>query len=230
LSLLDRNTRIIDFILTQEGKKLRSEGKLNFKFFTLHDEEVDYHPYISNSGSLTAAEFTSSQIQQIEETNVREAVTGLRKHNGLGKDQTNLIRPLFTIPQGQNILPELVRVHRTGSVNLTAYQQKVEEQYEKRDDNGNILESIGPIVRGYQRFNSTLYTLDYRYTPNSFPSGYLFNGLRVNMYISGSEGYEEVDARYDLNDDLSFRNDLKLATTKNEMEKSMKRGDRKTNK
>lgn len=230
MSFLDRNTRIIDFVLTQEGKKLRSEGKLNFTYFQLFDDAIDYFPYISNSGSLTAAEHTASMIQQIEETNVCEALTGLRKHNGLGKDQTNVQRPLFTVPQGTTILPKLIPVHRTGSVNLTAFQQKVEDHYEKRDDSGNILESNGPVVRGYQRFNSSLYSFDYRYTPNSFPDEYLLNGLRIKIFLSGTEGYEEVDARYDLNDDLSFRNDLKMATTKGEMEKTMKRGDRKTNK
>lgn len=217
MGLLDKNQDVIDFILTEEGKRLRSTGELRFAYYAFFDDEMDYNPVISNSGSLTAMQFTSSQIQQMEESIIKEAVSGYKDFNILGLDHTNVFRPLFTIPQGQNIVPKVVSVHKTGSIELKINQKAILDVFTKTDEFGNVLEQVGPVVRGYTRFNVEDFTFEYQYTPNSYPQEVALEGIRLQTFLSSSNGYIEVDPRHDLNDNVSFRNDLILNPVKNDV-------------
>lgn len=42
MGFIDPKTRIIDFKLTQKGRELLAKGKLQVKYFSLFDDEVDY--------------------------------------------------------------------------------------------------------------------------------------------------------------------------------------------
>ncbi len=210
MGILDSNTRVVDFVLTQEGRKLRSQGKLKFVYFSVSDDDTDYQPFISNSGSLTAAAYTSSVNLQIENSLVLEAVNGYENKNLFGKDQINIKRNLFTVPQGQTIVPKIITMHRTGTVELNSQQRIVSDVFEKKDSNGNVTEMIGPVVRGYERFNSSKFTFEYQYTPDSFPKEYELEGLLIKTYLSTSNGYIPTHHKFDGNDDVSFRNDFKI--------------------
>jgi hypothetical protein len=201
---LDKETRVIDMVLTAEGRKLLSKGELNFIYWMPFDDEVDYDPFIADSGSLSATELSASIDRQLEATLVQEANRGYARTSLRVEDRTNVYRPIFTIPQGQTILPKLVAIHRTSSLEISIPQEKVVDKHM-----GPILASIY-ADRGYRTFNSTRAYLEYSYTPGSFPDGHSHEGFLVRVYESGSSGFREIDPRYDMDGQVSYKNDLRL--------------------
>src|SRR5580704_7370511 len=116
---LDKQTRIIDMVLTAAGRNLLSRGKLNFTYWMSFDDEIDYQPFISQSGTMTALQFSSSLYDEIESTPIREAVAGYQITNMIMGDTTNVIRPLYTMPQGQATIPRMTSSGGpTGSVGI----------------------------------------------------------------------------------------------------------------
>ena len=63
MGLLDKNDRIIDLVLPSEGRRQLSLGELEFKYFSVFDDEVDYDPYVANSGSLPPAMNRVSSVE-----------------------------------------------------------------------------------------------------------------------------------------------------------------------
>jgi hypothetical protein len=219
MGFLDKNVDVVDMVLTGIGQKLLSQGKLRFVYWMAFDDEVDYDPYVASSGSMTAVEVTASKVTQIENGLVREAVTGYRDFNPFHLDRTNVNRPLFSIPQGQTIIPKVVKVHRTGTLSLNLKIQKVVDKYSKKDKDGTkIVEES--VDRGFNHFDSSRQSFEYRYTPNSFPTEHQLEGFKVRVFSSGSGGLVELNPKHDLNDDVSFKSDLKLET----VQKVLKRG------
>lgn len=51
MSFLCPKERLVDFILTQHGRKLLTQGKLKVKYWRAFDDEVDYQTVISTTGS-----------------------------------------------------------------------------------------------------------------------------------------------------------------------------------
>lgn len=51
MAFLDTKEEMLKLILTEYGKRKLSEGKLNIKFYSFFDDEVDYQTLYS-SGSL----------------------------------------------------------------------------------------------------------------------------------------------------------------------------------
>jgi hypothetical protein len=209
--LLDKNTRVIDMILTGVGRSLLSQGKLRFVYWMPFDNEVDYDPYVSQSGTMTSIQLSQSIQDQIESCVVREAVSGYPVSDRSGSDSTNVFRPIFTMPQGQQMIPRMTSSDGpTGSVTLETQQRKLSEVRVIRDKGGNVLEQIGPIDRGYERLNTTAFRLQYEYSPGSFPSDYPSEGFLVRVFRSGVEGTVEVKERRDLDNVISFNNDVRL--------------------
>jgi hypothetical protein len=208
---LDKNTRIVDMILTGYGRSLLSEGKLRFVYWMPFDDEVHYDPFISESGTLNSIQLSQSIIDHIEDQPIREAVAGYPLFNKSGSDYTNVIRPIFSMPQSQQFIPRMSASDGpTGSLTLETQQQKISDVRVTKDSNGNVLEQIGPIDRGYQRFNTTAFHFQYQYTPGSYPSDYKPDGFTVRVFRSGAEGTVEVKERRDGNNVISFNNDLQL--------------------
>jgi hypothetical protein len=318
---LDKQDRIIDMVLTGYGKTLLSKGDLRFVYWAPFDDEVDYDPYISQSGSMTAVQLSSSRQDFIESTLVREATAGYRELTtrvkmgaasfpvvsgaiaphaasnvspsgdgwirivdeygdflysgsvlpapatwtppvdvevafggngswaygtvtagtfisnvgggfrtffgsdplpgvvknlwarplGFNSDTTNVIRPLFTMPQGQMVLPRLVISPNTsGTLALEVRQRKIQEVQLKQDGSGQNIESLGPYDRGYERYDTEYLTLEFGYTPGTFPADYQHEGILVRIYRNQVEGVTEVRDRRDLENQISYGNDLKL--------------------
>lgn len=44
MGFLDKNSRVIDFILTERGKRLFAAGQLDFAYYALFDDGIDYDP------------------------------------------------------------------------------------------------------------------------------------------------------------------------------------------
>ncbi len=211
MGFLDKNVDVIDMVLTGVGQKLLSQGKLRFVYWMAFDDEVDYDPYVAYSGSITAVEVTASKVLQTENGLVREAVSGYKDTNPFHLDRTNVYRPLFSVPQGQTIIPKIVKIHRTGSASINLKMNKVVDWYSKKDNQGDrVAEEY--VDRGFQHFDATQHSFEYQYTPNSFPSEHLLEGFKVRVFSSSSHGLVELHPKHDLNDDVSFRSDLKLVT------------------
>lgn len=53
MAFIDAKERVMIITLTQLGRRKLSEGKLNIKYYTLNDDEVDYQAqYVNQSGSV----------------------------------------------------------------------------------------------------------------------------------------------------------------------------------
>lgn len=208
---LDRSTRIIDLVLTGYGKSLLSKGQLNFCYWIPFDDETDYQPYISQSGSLSSAQLTAAFNESIELSPVREATTGYRSFNSSGSDFTNVHRPLFTMAQGQTVLPRTI-FPVTSSREVSTKQRRVQRLYIDRDVGGKFVSPIDPVDIGVERFESTSFTLEFSYMKDSFPTDFQPEGFSVKMFKSGSFGLIEVDPRRDMSNDLSYTNDVRVFT------------------
>lgn len=54
MGFLDRQSRVIDIVLTGRGRELFAVGELNFAYYSLFDDGIDYDPW--STGSLTDEE------------------------------------------------------------------------------------------------------------------------------------------------------------------------------
>ena len=198
---LDKNNRIIDMVLTGEGKHLLSKGALHFIYWIPFDDEVDYDPYIAASASMSSAEISSSRVDQIENTLVREATTGYRRQNKSGSDETNVHRPIFTMAQGQTQLPKML----LNSFNLSA-SLEVKQQALTKDG----VQENQVIDTGYRTFDTSNVALSYKLMEGSYPHDYKTEGYLIRVYRSGTDGLQEVIHRRDLENNICFNNDLKF--------------------
>lgn len=210
---LDKNNRVVDMILTMEGRRLLALGQLQFVYFVPFDDEVDYDPYISQSGTMTAIQLSGTRQDMIEASLVREAVSGYRLGmNRSGSDFTNVRWPIFTQKQGAQYLMRLTGSDvPTGSVNLEVRQQKHQEIMVKVDRNGNVVQQLGPFDRGYDRFASQDVKMNFTLVPSDIaPDRQHQEGILVRVFRTGSEGLVEVQERRDSNNDLTFNNDFQV--------------------
>lgn len=206
---LDKDTRIIDMVLTGYGKSLLSRGELNFCYWVPFDDEVDYDPHIAESGSLSAVALSSSIADSIENTLVREATTGYRMFNLLGKDQTNVINPVFTTAQKQDVLP---RIAVSGSVSVTTYQRKVKKSFVVNEKDGKGVAQLSDSDVGVERFNSSQDSIKMGYEKDGFVGAARPDGFFVTVFESGSNGLVELKPKRDVSNDLCFGSDLKVHT------------------
>jgi hypothetical protein len=204
---LDKNERIIDMVLTGLGRDLLAKGDLRFVYWMPFDDEVDYDPYISQSGSLTAAELSASRVEQTEESLVREATTGYRSTNAVSLDTTNVSRPVFTMPQGQSQLPRMF-VSQTGTLSIEIKQKKIVDHKQKKDQFGNVTGHIGPIHRGHERYGSSSRSVECAYVPGSFLPEQQLDGFMLRVFKSGSDGLTEVPEKLDSSNSIVFGGEI----------------------
>lgn len=210
---LDKQERIVDLVLTSEGKRLLSTGELNFTYWKAFDDEVDYSPILMNSGSLNEAALSSSIDEKIEDTLVREATTGYRMHNHVGKDETNVHRPLFTAPVGKQIVPRMTQVSGSDVADILVNQRRVQEIITRKTGDETV-DRIGPIDRGFQREISSIVPIDFDYHQLGFPKEFHTEGFLIRVFKSGSGGFVEVDEKIDSNGDVVFSEDLVMDVKK----------------
>ncbi len=202
---LDKRERVIDMILTDHGRDLLSRGKLEFAYYSFFDDEVDYQPCISTSGSMSSAELSASVLQQIEATLVREATTGYRSGDMRMRDTTNVHDMLFTVPQGQTIVPEMELVPDVLSGSVGAKQRKVTEVTVKRDNHGRIREKIGEVDLGFEKFEASSFVIELGLTDMQQSDGYL-----VETFLSGTEGLRRLESKRDADGVLSYLPDVRV--------------------
>jgi hypothetical protein len=208
---LDSKERVLDMVLTGVGKDLLFKGDLRFVYWIPFDDEVDYDPFITNSGSMTAEELVSFRQMKVEDPLIREATSGYKSLNAAEEDRTNVNRPMYTIPVNQTILPEMKFEGVSGTINVNVHQQKLQRTYvRKSSDGSSVIESIGPVDAGVNRFNPTEAGVQGDYTVGSYPREWDLEGFLLTVYQSGSEGYMEVLSNRDSSGSIVYNNDMKV--------------------
>jgi len=226
---LDPEQRVIDMVLTDTGKQLLMKGQLRFVYWIPYDDEVDYNPptYVEPGSTMSLPEI--SQIMT-ETPLVREATLGYRGLNFVAMDTTNVHRPMYSVPPGVGVaghpfpLPQMSVDQAALAISMS--QQPLKVTYIKKDSGGQIIQQIGPIDNGVQRFGSDKAQLAASFPSGAFPSDFKSEGFLATVHLSSaisfqegvdplaqavlSGGYEEILHNRDSVGDISYRNDLKL--------------------
>lgn len=208
MGFLDKNSEVIDMILTAEGRRLLSEGDLDFTYYSFMDDEIDYNPFVSNSGSYSDADLKLFKTRQIEESPVGEALSGMFKgSNYLSKDTVNGQSFLFTMPQGSSVIPRMT-VSPVGSGSIIVKQRKVQSVILKKASNGSIIEKIGPTDVGYEKFDSSNFAISLDVLDSFSPEKR--EGFLISIFKSGSDGLVQVDSKRDSSGIRTYSNDMSL--------------------
>jgi hypothetical protein len=72
MGYLDKQSRVIDFVLTEHGRKLFSVGQLDFTYFALLDDGVDYDPWSTGSMTPTERELQVEALPMLEAPFIRD--------------------------------------------------------------------------------------------------------------------------------------------------------------
>jgi hypothetical protein len=207
MGFLDKKDRVIDMVLTDEGKRQLSAGELELSFYAFFDDGVDYDPWVAESGSLDADALLARKRQLIEDTLSLEATPGLsyrRLQNDLETIETNY--PLHTMPQNKDVLQRISYNPDTLSGSIRVVERRVQELRVVRDQSNNIVESSGPYDRGFEVLESGVFRLEADVL-EGLPSS---QGFKVSILRSGSDGLDVVEPKLDFDEVLSYGADLKL--------------------
>lgn len=141
MGLLDQKTRVIDFQLTDLGRELLSENRLNFTYYIFSDDGVDY------SGSLSARQSaqptsTGSSFDDFVHTNTFCFEPTRRNDKAINNF-------LFTMPLGDEVVPQFVSsitgsftLNRNYSVEKIENIVKSPEDIEKIIAQDNVLDYV----------------------------------------------------------------------------------------
>lgn len=168
MGYLDKQSRVIDVVLTERGRRLYSMGSLDFTYFGLFDDCIDYDP-VSGGDAFDDDE----REEQIEASLVLEAP--------YVKDVRGTIGPLepidhvFTAAPGYASIPVMRSPSDGSSLDLMADQRRSDGVYRRT---GTSLAQIDMGVTGdVERGNP---------------------GFIVRVLASGSNGLQPLGFRRDL--------------------------------
>jgi len=166
---LDKQSRVVDVVLTEKGRKLFAVGRLDFAYFGLFDDCLDYDP-VPGTGSYT----NEQREAQIEATLVLEApfVRDVRAATA----PLEPIDHIFTAAPGYVQVPAMLSPVDGDEASLMA-DQRVDGGVYRRT--GTSYVQIDPQVAGdVERGNP---------------------GFIVRVFSSGSNGLQPLKFRHDLN-------------------------------
>lgn len=168
MGYLDKQSRVIDVLLTELGRKLYSVGRLDFSYFGLFDDCIDYDP-VPGSGSYSDAD----RETQAEATPILEAP--------FVRDIRGTVAPLepidhvFTAAPGFIEIPTMDSPADLSTITLMADQRRDGQAYRRT---GTSVAQIDPSIRGeVERGNP---------------------GFVVRILSSGSNGLQPLMFRRDL--------------------------------
>lgn len=170
MGYLDKQSRVIDVVLTERGRKLFAVGRLDFAFFGLFDDCLDYDP-VAVTGSYSDVE----REREIESTLMLEAP--------FVRDVRGTTAPLEPIDHIFTAAPGYVRIPSMGSptdgesVDLMADQRTGADGTYRRTGTSFAQIDLG-IVGDSERGNP---------------------GFVVRVLSSGSNGLQPLGFRHDLN-------------------------------
>lgn len=187
MGFLDQKEQIVDFVLSEEGRRQLASGELEFCFYSFWDDEVDYDPVIVESGSLGDDQLADMRMLSIEDGLVLEARDDWSFRDSPLVPLAMTRAPLFERPVGTLEVP----IAETLPTELDL--------------------EIAQVAQGqiFQRTSSPALTVSIRVTG---PSQQLGADLRVA--ISGSDGMQELSAKKDLHGRASFGYDLTVSPTR----------------
>ncbi len=137
MGFLDKQSRVVDIVLTEKGRKLYAAGKLDFTYFGLFDDGIDYDPY--STGSLTHEEREAI----IENTPMHEApfIPDVRGATA----PMEPIHHLFTAGPDYDNIPHMLYPSDGDPVSLMADQRRTDGSYSRT---GTSLAQIDMQVTG----------------------------------------------------------------------------------
>lgn len=127
MGFLDKQSRVIDFVLTERGRRLYATGELDFSYFSLFDDGVDYDPYAT--GSLTHDE----RELQIEHTLMLEApfIREVRGANAPLEPMSHI----FTAAAEYSTIPHMSSPATGSQIDLNCNQSQEAGLYTRRATN-----------------------------------------------------------------------------------------------
>jgi hypothetical protein len=106
MGFLDQKNRVLDVVLTDYGRELLAQNKLNFQYYAFSDEGIDYSGSLSRSLAASATLDNYIHRDVSFEADQRQTINDLRSF-------------LYTIPQERRVLPEFkINADLTSSVEL----------------------------------------------------------------------------------------------------------------
>lgn len=168
MGFLDRQSRVVDIVLTERGRKLFSTGKLDFAFFGLFDDGIDYDPY---SPDGLDADGRRTQIDSTPMTEVR-SVPDVRSLAAPGEPRNHV----FTAAADYSEIPRL-SIPAQG------------EQFTVQGDQRRQGES-------YARTASSVAGIDLVMSGDVEPGGQ--SGFIVRVFSSASSGLSPLELRLDM--------------------------------
>lgn len=99
MGYLDRQSRVVDFVLTERGRKLYASGQLDFVYFAVFDDGIDYDPYCTGTLSESERQEQIEALPMLEAPfvrDVRAAVSPLEPRSHL-----------FTAASGYRVVPHV---------------------------------------------------------------------------------------------------------------------------
>lgn len=168
MGYLDKQSRVLDVLLTERGRKLFAVGRLDFAYFGLFDDCLDYDP-VPSTGSYSDAE----REVQIEATPMLEAP--------FVKDVRGATAPLepidhiFTAIDGYREIPRMLSPTDGDEAPLMADQRNEDGVYRRT---GTSFSQIDPRVVGDAEKGNP--------------------GFVVRVFASGSNGLQPLRFRHDL--------------------------------
>lgn len=170
MGFLDKKDRIVDLVLTERGRQLYSMGTLEFTYFAVFDDGLDYDP-VPSTGSYTDAD----RQAQMETVLVLEApYVRARRSTAAG-----LFEPtshLFTAADGFKVVPRIA-TPTTGSISVSC------DQYP-----GDTIG--GRFVRKSSTRSVLAPTLDGDVETDA-------RGFTVRVFVSGAAGLEQLFPKFD---------------------------------
>ncbi len=121
MGYLDKQSRVIDFILTERGRKLYSTGQLDFTYFALLDDGVDYDPWSTGSMSPAERELQVEALPMFEAPFVRDTRAT--------RDPLEPVSHLFTAAANYTTVPAISSPLDGAQLTLGGDQQQADGTY-----------------------------------------------------------------------------------------------------
>lgn len=201
MGFLDSQERIIDMVLTSEGRRQYSLGELKFVYYSFSDDGVDYNPIISEGDYLTDDVLAETRTRQTEAFIGLEALAGLSFQKIDSEvDKININKRLFTMTQGQRYLPQAsFEIITSGSIQVDQHKMEIISGRKGQQ---------GKTDNGFLRSKTSAFTLDLGIS-DYFPE-YMQSGFAVKVLNSGTEGLANQQMKRDGNETSCFGPELKM--------------------
>jgi hypothetical protein len=174
VGFLDKRDRVTDFILTEVGRKLYAVGQLDFTYFALFDDGLDYDPYATGTLSDSDREVQVRALPMWEAPYVRD------RHG-----TTAPLEPtshLFMAAAGYDLVPFMLSPADGDDLDLMCDQRALPSGSYRRSGTG--VTQIKPVIQGEAE----------RVNP----------GFEVRVFSSGTNGLTELFPRTDLEGRRAF--------------------------